>query len=268
MKSLTASEWCVATWGRATAVASPHRNAGPLPSACCPNKGTRPSGRCPGAGRGGRGGAGRLHAGPEPRCSRRTPHAALPRTMGPRETQRPPAVGGSSRRHPQSGARFFRDEETEAQGSGLAEPATRLATQHGPEGGPAGQGMPAENCAGPRPEGRAGGPLAASPSWPPPTPRGCQAHRLPQGARHVVPSSQAAGRSHSTVSPPTIKNHITRGAEPAAFHQGKCPVSRSPRLSPRLRPGDAAATPHTGQAARRGSLGGAHVSHGLAARAS
>lgn len=265
MKSLTASEWYVATWGRATAVASPHRNAGPLPSACCPNKGTRPSGRCPGAGRGG---AGRLHAGPEPRCSRRTPHAALPRTTGPRETQRPPAVGGSSRRHPQSGARFFRDEETEAQGSGLAEPATRLATQHGPEGGPAGQGMPAENCAGPRPEGRGGGPLAASPSWPPPTPRGCQAHRLPQGAKHVVPSSQAAGRSHSTVSPPTIKNHITRGAEPAAFHQGKCPVSRSPRLSPRLRPGDAAATPHTGQAARRGSLGGAHVSHGLAARAS
>lgn len=49
MKSLTASEWYAATWGRAATVASLHRNAGPSPSACCPNKGTCPRGRSLGA---------------------------------------------------------------------------------------------------------------------------------------------------------------------------------------------------------------------------
>lgn len=137
--------------------------------------------------------------------------------------------------------------------------------------------LPAEACqrrATPDPGRRAGrararppadGSFTASPSWPPPAPRGSQAHQLPQGARHVVPSSQSAGRGHSTISPPTIKNHITRGVEPAAFHWGVCPASRSPRLSPLLRPGDTAATPTPAGLTAGAPWGRAHISHGWVA---
>ena len=38
------------------------------------------------------------------------------------------------------------------------------------------------------------------------------------GARPLIRSLRSAGRGLGTVSPPTIKNHITGGAEPVAFH--------------------------------------------------
>lgn len=44
----------------------------------------------------------------------------------------------------------------------------------------------------------------------------------PQEGPALIPSSQAAGSGQGTISPPTIKNHITRGVEPAAFHRGVC----------------------------------------------
>lgn len=45
-------------------------------------------------------------------------------------------------------------------------------------------------------------------------------------ARPLILSLQAAGRSHRTISPPTIKNHITEGsgAGPAFHHGGVCEV--------------------------------------------
>lgn len=52
--------------------------------------------------------------------------------------------------------------------------------------------------------GREGGPVLAA--------------QLPQG-QASNPSLQAAGRGHGTVSPPTIKNHVSEGVEPAAFHR-------------------------------------------------
>ncbi|KAB1282465.1 hypothetical protein Cadr_000002347 [Camelus dromedarius] len=48
-----------------------------------------------------------------------------------------------------------------------------------------------------------------APSGPPHSPR----------ARPLIPSLQSAGRGRGTVSPQTIKNHITKGVEPAAFLQ-------------------------------------------------
>ena len=80
-----------------------------------------------------------------------------------------------------------------------------------------------------------------------------------QRAGPLIPSLQSAGRGHGTASPPTIKNHVTRGAEPAAFHQAS-----AERHAPRGAAGEAREPgryPHTRQRAdARGSLGTAHVS--------
>lgn len=107
-------------------------------------------------------------------------------------------------------------------------------------------GDTAENlCPGPWPEGRRGeGPHAGHrptrsvPVLPCPAP--------PGPSRRVGPlilSSRSAGRGCSTISPPTIKNHITKGAEPAAFHRDSRPAPRSLKTRP----------PHPANS--RGSLG-------------
>lgn len=80
-----------------------------------------------------------------------------------------------------------------------------------------------------------------------------------QRAGPLIPSLQSAGRGHGTASPPTIKNHVRREAEPAAFHQAS-----AERHAPRGAAGEAwepGRHPHTRQwADARGSLGTAHVS--------
>lgn len=93
-----------------------------------------------------------------------------------------------------------------------------------------------------------------------PAPHGWPVGQLSQKARLLIPSSQSAGRGRGTISPPTIKKHITRGVEPAAFHRGVCRASRSPRHIGLVRPGDTATAPHASQANSRGSLGeGVHL---------
>lgn len=171
---------------------------------------------------------------------------------------------------------LLRDEYAEAQrgpGGTQAWPAGHLDTTghrraSSQTDGPQSWGLRAASwCPGPGLKGRRGeGRPTASPPGRRPTPTRGPACQLAQRAGPLIPSLQSAGRGRSTTSPPTIKNHITKGGEPTAFHRAS--AERHAPQDASVRPGKAAATHARQGADRRGSLGTAHGSEGRAARAS